>query len=769
MKFSKKLGLAIIFVVLALVSVSSVAALEITYPRGLRSFFSLKVLVNIVILASAMYLLMPLILGKERSPQSKGGHTAMLIMIILLSVVIATSMGDKFIWQQETIKDILDYFIGGEGILRADKIGIFIGGTAVLYWFLDFMNVGGVKEGKGNTMNLALAFIMGSNLASIGTSICTIIRLGQIIGFIIFATSINKGVVANLRKDRAFTISTILSLLMVVWVGHVLKPECNAEFGLFFIRNWWVFVALGVAFAAIGGFGMAKEDAFKKEKLGFISEGLIRTANWFRNKIRNRQVPLLWRMLKKKEIHDRELEGQIPKSWEDLTVLLHIFFNWILRLEVFTVKHRVVVRAEEDTNKIEREVMTDTKDIGNIRSDTKMYKEGSEIVNDKNGGFKLGAHYATYTRTTGRWSGKKIPQSYGALNMEWFVMKFLTLFKNELEAGSGGKPRLKIRKEITADETRKLQASVIEENIEPLKREFIADRDKRFWGAHKRYSHWHRIRSLSNVILDQYRMYGHAYFHTYRFANVKAEVHAYSYDIVEREKGNPLSRDIVLKGKVGTHSKEAGVLKKRPENQYGIPLLHEIDHKGVFVEDLNAIRVEGKRLAYVRKITPTKANIANHEDSHEIMDWQLKEWDAFLDDLRFGTYHPHSLTFEHYKQCMDDKDFAFKKVEKRRVSAMVGPENPAFDLEALKNPIIIYWGRKKYYEENNYTINTSEPVNPFPAISTFGMTKFIAAYIQRKTNPVTAKQFLNYLVGDSGLKIDQVFALLSELPTENKK
>ncbi len=227
MKLSKKLGLVMIFVILALVSAGVVVA-AIKYPKftGLGDILNLKVIVNAVLIGTIAYLVIPLLLGKDKAPQSKPALTAMLILIIFLSIVFAISIGDVYIWQQKGIKPIVDYFIGSEGILKAGRLGVFLGATALFMWFLNFLGVGSAEKGKPSKVNFALAFLIGMHLAKSGISGNTLIGIGQAFALIIFWQNIHKGIdiKGGQRPWVWVVLALVITVILVGWVGSILSP-----------------------------------------------------------------------------------------------------------------------------------------------------------------------------------------------------------------------------------------------------------------------------------------------------------------------------------------------------------------------------------------------------------------------------------------------------------------------------------------------------------------------------------------------------------------
>lgn len=193
---------------------------------------------------------------------------------------------------------------------------------------------------------------------------------------------------------------------------------------------------------------------------------------------------------------------------------------------------------------------------------------------------------------------------------------------------------------------------------------------------------------------------------------------------------------------------------------------HEVDIKGFVVEDFHKIELDHENLSYIKrvKVQDIEDFPADTEDLTTytgVYKNILAEWDFFIEDLRFGTFHPFSRSYIDYTKIINDsRHFKFDNVGRTKPDRR--QNYAAFDLDALKiSGKWVYWGRRNYWDK------LPELKNPYPTISTIGLSRFITELVRlrAKTNEI-ADKYLSYWVWDTS-KEDQPFTTL--LGKEDKK
>src|SRR3989344_4563548 len=110
----------------------------------LAVLFNLKILVNSILIAAFLYFLLGLLkIPQLGSPEGKTGYT---ILLFLVSTIFAVKLGNNWIWSQPIIQGLYAFlFDANAGILRGDKLWVFIGTWALLsFFFAGFLLKGGV-------------------------------------------------------------------------------------------------------------------------------------------------------------------------------------------------------------------------------------------------------------------------------------------------------------------------------------------------------------------------------------------------------------------------------------------------------------------------------------------------------------------------------------------------------------------------------------------------------------------------------------------------
>src|SRR3989338_789544 len=151
----------------------------------------------------------------------------------------------------------------------------------------------------------------------------------------------------------------------------------------------------------------------------------------------------------------------------------------------------------------------------------------------------------------------------------------------------------------------------------------------------------------------------------------------------------------------------------------------EVDLFGYVIDDLNeALDKFGKPTTTPRRvIKEDRIKITDYDNVEQMLTWMGEDWDGFVRDIRSGYFHTMTRNAEDYI-----REFGRKNFDDARITRQ-GSGN-AFDLRALPEPgLFVYWGRKKIEGISPDDVSRD---NPFPTLSTIGMSKFIIALIRQK-------------------------------------
>ncbi len=233
--------------------------------------------------------------------------------------------------------------------------------------------------------------------------------------------------------------------------------------------------------------------------------------------------------------------------------------------------------------------------------------------------------------------------------------------------------------------------------------------------------------------------------------------------------------------KVATYESE---IRRRIGNKYKLDfadksrgLRHEVDVRGFVLEDIHRIEIDKAdkaSLPYIRRIKiEDMEDFPQERGSYANWVWVYgameNEWLWFLEDLRNGTYHPHSKTFDNYDYLIKEENLlkfdeetmlSFEKSSARHAPGLGG--NPAFDHEALQYPgLWVYWGKRNYWDET-----PPEPRNPYPTLSTYGLSRFLDLIVRtREKNAEIHNRFLKFFTYETGSTPD----VFTNLPAETGK
>ena len=186
-------------------------------------------------------------------------------------------------------------------------------------------------------------------------------------------------------------------------------------------------------------------------------------------------------------------------------------------------------------------------------------------------------------------------------------------------------------------------------------------------------------------------------------------------------------------------------------------LRHEVDIKGFVLNDIHEIEIDHKEKGFIRRVRIQdieefpggSGDLASYK---QVIPRIKQEWDAFLQDLRFGSHHPSSRSSRDYTTVVDDGKGAlnFNDIPITKPSHL--ENRPAFDLEALRFAgTWVYWGKRNYWDD------FPEQKNPFPTISTAGLSRFLTSIVNQTAKDNTiADKYLGYWVWDTG-RADEPF------------
>lgn len=214
-------------------------------------------------------------------------------------------------------------------------------------------------------------------------------------------------------------------------------------------------------------------------------------------------------------------------------------------------------------------------------------------------------------------------------------------------------------------------------------------------------------------------------------------------------------------GVTGNPNYRLGFALEKPNSNFR----HEIDVFGFVIADIHAIEVDrsdppphghGKYIRRVRledfeDVPGPRGNKSTYLWSR-VWTELYNEWGMFIDDLRFMNVHQNSRSDIDYTSLINSiKTFDLKNRTAGRFDEWitrvkgqsfitVGGEYPTrtppqrpgragFDLDALRHSgLFKYWGRRNYWDE----LPELSPGNPFPSLSTVGLSRVLTALIERQ-------------------------------------
>ena len=157
----------------------------------LAQFFSMYVFVNATIIGIVLYILFGFLPG-IKDKLGKEGSIGFGIIIFLISLFFAVKLGNQWIWDQNSIRQLVVYLFGAEGILNPDppayRLYTFLGSFFLFaFFFRNYL----IKDAGGPAwVNYGLAFLIASSVAKSGYSFQSVIIMGELIFFLVLAESL---------------------------------------------------------------------------------------------------------------------------------------------------------------------------------------------------------------------------------------------------------------------------------------------------------------------------------------------------------------------------------------------------------------------------------------------------------------------------------------------------------------------------------------------------------------------------------------------------
>ncbi|RMF06556.1 hypothetical protein D6764_01965 [Candidatus Woesearchaeota archaeon] len=789
-----------------------------------KAVFHLKVITNLLVTAAFLFAAFTLAQAlsddfKNQMQQTASKYAA---IVIILMLTFNVALGPffhkgkikdwsevepdyKYVWEKPDVKSALRYLFGdskcfddegrqycyreegaaegdieGYGILRPPYIVVFFLGLLLAIWSFKTFNL--VTDIKW--LQYIFAFVISAGVAHSGLSYRGFARIAQIVTVIVVHKSLKTS-----DSDMNNGLAWGLSLAIVGTIFHYVFPDYQWAlfdwvFSLGTIAAWIILVAGGSIIGLII-FGWMKKDEKKKESRWW-QDFKVNAGNWVKKQVLVNKwlkpvkaVANFFNMNLRRETP----EGELNSLFRELNVEFMALMDYMLRLEVFAGKHKTVSELLDQVRDAYRTMVSPTHSFHSLFREITLYKHGVGYKIDSDGTVSISPKRVMGRDCNGRARNIAAPKddgsedykisqekdTLGALEGHYYLYSAFKALKSYVEPVKVGEPNLSIldTEHEPAEQMKKQIISGFETPFEKAQdnyKKLVTSDTNRI----KRYGALNKIYAIRNMVLDQYLMHG-AYAHTYIFGHPEAEV-----ELVEANKsgGSVVPGEVVSPDKARTGKyklspdpmvRPGKAISRRSRLGWldeGLRMPHEVTPEGYVVEDLNSFNVEGGNgyFGYIRKIKPEDMVWGNFT---EVMNWLNQEWEGFLDDLRDGRYHPLSRKVSDYVECHKKKDFAYKTL--KRSSDTPSRENPAFDREALKNPGgFVYWGRKKYYEEDLKNINKN--TNPYPTLTTIGMTQYLKdLVIAQLKSEREALESLSRWVYDTGAKERGLF---TRMPTE---
>ena len=676
------------------------------------------------------------------------------------------------------------YKLEGFGILRGRRLFIFLFGLVMFIWLFTAL-----KISESKIVNYMIATIIAASISHSGISYSYFIWVMEaLFGYMLYRSMSGGQEFANKRW-----IAAVVAIALTEFVFRTAFPERRfpipwlSGLSLGGIVVWALIIIIFIVVVVAGvGAGAASGGALKDlwirssnlaKRVGFK----IPIMRWILAKLRTKEK---WPTKgEKMELHP---------IFKRTAVELQVLRNYILRLEIFFSK-RAAVRQIRNVVSNMSDALKGSFSLNRAMVVRSYYKLGGTLeidYNKKEEDIKEGKTNAEIVPLSieyvDEFTGKRKTFANAPPDPTGFMQTYryiLHLFKTFAEVSKNEKKTIR---ELDADhintEGGDMYKDELLDDLNLLTERMIGfkteddytktDEIKKgvggsYFSEMKRYSTFSVYRGYRFWLLDQLKMAG-VYNHTYKFAKHDAIVFNveytidnsgpaknYSIKIIPQGKNKPDLAPVIDKEISKNEFENAKKKSKREVIEYQgryfkcktAGQLVEVDYDGCFIDDKNTIiswLYFGLNENEVRKKVPKIRCVLQREvsdlDSFDVLgsevtgiqsiaEYQAKEWNMFIDDLRWGIYHPFSRTANSYKNANLRGDEIYRGI-KRKGYPKEG--NPAFDREALKDPgQNRFWGRPKWNSED---LNDSlkPPFNPFPAISTVGIGSYLMDLYKNK-------------------------------------
>lgn len=592
-----------------------------------------------------------------------------------------------------------------------------------------------------------------------------------------------------------------LSLVLVYGLSYGLNyiPWFKENVGMGFFSTGNIWTVLGFIIAAGVGLYLVFKGGKEEDKHGW-SSGKI-AAQFLGSEVVDllNTIPGVAKHLQPRYPH---AENLFPTSIRKLRLELITNMNYLLRLQVYKSKKNWVAKL---VGRMEKEVFKEyvkgTRAMPRIKSDAYEYKVGSpygqyHITDDQldkkyniDGTWKGFQIYFDRIHEMGK-RDSRLLKDVGYAQTKLAIHMLMSELKRRLES------KEEMNKSNEGGDFRTDLAKYLETKvIEPFGTK-VMEKYKSFHNQRANYGRMILPHALSWQIFDQNLISSAGWNqHFYKFARPASRPYCVPVEVKRDNQGRVSEvkfpdHDQILKNiqirnnpPYVRYSEKVDVLSKEAYGQEADVLLHEVDFHGRFLDDVNFINMLAKTKSIVRGMdlippglrkdmpTPTsggKVSLQQEGDKtyfrqilmtdsfpissvEKMCDGLLVDWTYWIADFRGGIYHPSSRIAAVYGDCIDKGDYSFSKYEALKGTQKPDEEHPAFDREALKNPgKFQFRGKDTYYNEKNEGI-VGEPLNDYPAITTFGFKEYITKIVRRMEGEKTANQFLSqYAWGAKG-------------------
>lgn len=158
-----------------------------------------------------------------------------------------------------------------------------------------------------------------------------------------------------------------------------------------------------------------------------------------------------------------------------------------------------------------------------------------------------------------------------------------------------------------------------------------------------------------------------------------------------------------------------------------------------------------------------------------MMDAIINDWEGFIRNMRYGSYRPNSKTVQDYLNALKVLGtYDFYREENIPITrGWKERANPAFDRRALVDSGLLEFVGRRNFQESYQDVTKNPKTDPYPAVSSYGMSMYIPALVIKDTEDIAAvNESLKAWVRDRGLPIESfkdVLPALGALYAEEKK